>query len=187
MSPILTGVIASGISGNLTPPNSYESIATVVLSSTANTITFSSIPSTYKHLQLRGINLSSGQDNNVMLRFNSDSSNNYSEHAFTGSGVSAGAYNTVPCSFAPAGYTADSTNPYPSVCDILDYSSTNKNKTVRALGGGDRNGSLSYITFNSSAWYNTAAINRIDIVHGNIAGGKVFNAYTTFALYGIKG
>ena len=186
MSPILTGVIASGISGNLST-NSYESIATATLSSTTNTITFSSIPSTYKHLQLRGINLSSGQDNNIMLRFNTDSGNNYSEHAIYSAGTSFGTYNTVPSSYAVAGYTADSTNPYPTVCDILDYSSTNKNKTVRALGGGDRNGSLSYVTFHSSAWYNTNAINRIDIVHGNIAGGKVFNAYTTFALYGMKG
>jgi hypothetical protein len=168
--------------------NSYESIATVTLSSTANTITFSSIPSTYKHLQLRGINLSSGGDNNVMLRFNTDSGNNYTEHAVVGNGTTASAYNTVPSSYAVGGYTADSTYVYPTICDILDYSSTVKNKTVRALGGGDRNNTGNqYITFNSSAWYNTAAINRIDIIHGNIAGGKVFNAYTSFALYGIKG
>jgi len=184
--PTILGITASQISGRLST-TAYESIATVTLSSATNTITFSSIPSTYKHLQLRGINLSSGQDNNVMLRFNTDSGNNYSEHAMYGAGTSSGAYNTVPASYAPAGYTADSTNPYPTVCDILDYSNTNKNKVVRALGGGDRNGSTSYVTFNSSAWYNTAAINRIDIVHGNIAGGKVFNANTSFALYGIRG
>ena len=187
MSPILKGVVASQISGHLSN-NSYESIATVVLSSATNTVTFSSIPSTYKHLQLRSTHLSSGSDNNIMLRFNNDSGNNYSEHAVYGSGTAAAAYSTTSCSFATAGYTADATYPAPSICDILDYANTNKNKTVRALGGSDRNNTgVQYITFNSSAWYNTAAINRIDIVHGNIAGGKVFNTYSSFALYGIKG
>jgi hypothetical protein len=182
--PIL-GVIASSkltaVSGD------YDSIATFTVSSATNTITFSSIPSTYKHLQLRSINLSSGGDNNIILRFNSDSGNNYSEHAVYGSGTAVGAYATTPSPYASAGYTADATYPSPSVCDILDYANTNKNKTVRAFGGSNRNGALSYITYQSSAWMNTAAINRIDIIHGNIGGGKVWNTYTTFALYGIKG
>jgi hypothetical protein len=167
--------------------NSFESIATVTLSSASNTITFNSIPSGYKHLQLRSVNLSSGSDNNIMLRFNSDSGNNYSEHAMFGNGSSTGSYASTSVSYASAGYTADATYPAGSVCDILDYSNANKNTTVRALGGSNRNGNLSYITIHSSAWYNTAAITRIDVVHGNIGGGKVFNTHSTFALYGIKG
>jgi hypothetical protein len=186
--PIIPGVIASQITGRLST-NSFESIATVTLSSASNTITFNSIPSGYKHLQLRSVNLSSGSDNNIMLRFNNDSGNNYSEHAMygSGSGSGTGSYASTSVSYASAGYTADATNPSPSVCEILDYSNANKNTTVRALGGSNRNGSLSYITIHSGAWYNTAAITRIDVIHGNIGGGKVFNTNSTFALYGIKG
>jgi hypothetical protein len=167
--------------------NSYESIATVVLSSTANTVTFSSIPSTYKHLQLRTTHLSSGMNNNIMLRFNSDSGSNYSEHALVGSGSAASSYSTTSASFTTAGYTANATYPGGSICDIFEYSSTVKNKVIRAISSNEDNNTDSYITFNASAWYNTSAINRIDIIHGNIAGGKVFNTYSSFALYGIKG
>jgi hypothetical protein len=186
MSPILKGVVASQITGHLST-NSYESIATVTLSSASNTITFSSIPAGYKHLQLRSINLSTGINNNVMLRFNSDSGSNYSEHALVASGSAASSYSTTNATFSTAGYTANSTYPGASVCDIFDYSSTVKNKTVRAISSNEDNNTDAYITFNASAWYNTSAINRIDVIHGNIAGGKVFNTYSSFALYGIKG
>jgi hypothetical protein len=53
MSPILTGVIASGISGHLTPPwspeGAHDALATVTLSASAASITFAGIPSGYKH------------------------------------------------------------------------------------------------------------------------------------------
>ena len=48
----IAGLYAGGV-----PPvtTAYESIATTTLSSTQATITFSSIPSTYEHLQIRWI------------------------------------------------------------------------------------------------------------------------------------
>lgn len=168
-------------------PTAYESIATVTVASPTSTVNFTSIPSGYKHLQLRSINLSTSINNNIILRFNGDSGTNYSEHALYGSGASIGAYLTSNASYTTAGYTADSTSPGVSVCDILDYSSTTKNKTVRAICGNENNNTNCYITFNASAWYNTSAITSISVVHGNIAGGATFNAYSQFALYGIKG
>jgi hypothetical protein len=56
---ILPGILASGISGHLAPPlaaGSYESIATVTVGSGGTpTISFATIPTNFKHLQLRGI------------------------------------------------------------------------------------------------------------------------------------
>jgi hypothetical protein len=182
--PILGIIASSKLTGEV---GDYESIASFTVSSATSTITFSGIPSTYKHLQLRSINLSDGQDNNIILRFNTDAGNNYSEHALVAQGTTLQAYATTPSSYCSAGYTANATFPSPSICDILDYANTNKNKTIRAFGGSNRNGALSYITYQSSAWMNTAAINRIDVIHGNIASGKVWNTHTSFALYGIKG
>ena len=57
MVSIYPGVVASGISGHLfTPTGRYESIQTATVDSAGTaSITFSSIPSTYTHLQIRGI------------------------------------------------------------------------------------------------------------------------------------
>ena len=83
-----TGVAAS--------TNSYESIATVTVGAGgSSSISFSSIPSTYKHLQIRSINLSSSTDNNILMRFNSDSGANYSRHYVYGDGASVGASATT--------------------------------------------------------------------------------------------
>lgn len=192
MTPILTGIVASGISGHLTPPwspeGAFDALASVTLSSSASTITFTGIPNNYKHLQLRGINLSNGNDNNIMLRFNGVSSAAYSLHAIDGvgstTGISGGG--SANATYASAGYTADGTFPGPVICDIFDYSSSTKNKTTRALGGSTRNGGTEYIAYLSSAWYNTSPITTIEVIHGNIAGGKTFSANTQFALYGVK-
>ena len=53
MTPIL-GIMASAISGNLwAPGKDYDSIATTTLGSSTASVTFSSIPSTYRYLQIR--------------------------------------------------------------------------------------------------------------------------------------
>jgi hypothetical protein len=68
-----------------------------------------------------------------------------------------------------------------SVLDILDYSNTNKYKTLRALDAGDSNGSGN-MEILSNLWMNTAAITSITLTldSGN------FTQYSSFALYGIK-
>jgi hypothetical protein len=167
----------------------YESIATTVVGSGGtSTITFSSIPSTYKHLQVRGIirSTNAGTDANARLRFNSDTGSNYRFHYLGGSGSSAYAGDSGAVTFAYAGLSsaASSTSGVfgVQVIDILDYANTSKNKTVRSLSGVDNNGS-GFIELDSSLWINTAAINNISIffTSGNLA------EYSHFALYGIKG
>ena len=62
---------------------SFESIQTVSLSSAQTTVTFSDIPSTYKHLQIRGFwrgNRATYPVSGTNMRFNSDSGSNYSAH-----------------------------------------------------------------------------------------------------------
>jgi hypothetical protein len=67
--------------------------------------------------------------------------------------------------------------------DILDYTSTNKNKTVRSLGGFDRNGG-GIITLSSSLWFKTPeAITSIRLKPQSSS----WTQYSSFALYGIKG
>lgn len=188
--PIL-GIIASQISGHLIPPagpGSYESIATTTLGSAQSTITFSSIPSTFKHLQVRvfgfGANIGT-----IFMRVNSDTNTaNYRSHFIVGTGASTIAGDLAGrAAYLTAGFTSQFIPTYPSVSitDILDYSNTNKYKTARSLSGSDTNNTGTYngdIALASGVWFNTTAINRLDLF---LDAGN-WGTYTSIALYGIK-
>ena len=97
MSPIL-GIYASSMQPALNA-TSFESIATVnVGSGGASTVSFSSIPSTYKHLQVRLIARGDypGNNDNIVMYFNSDSATtNYTDHRLRGDGASVYANGTT--------------------------------------------------------------------------------------------
>ena len=178
MAPIL-GIWASAAQ----PPQyagSFESIATVTVGSGgAADVTFSSIPGTYTHLQVRGI-FKGDSGTNSRVRFNGDTGSNYASHFLNGNGSSASA---AGFSSLAQFYTPDNDTTYFSawVLDVLDYANTNKYKTMRLLGGFDANGS-GVITLNSGLWQSTSAITSLKIYlnSGNIS------QYSHFALYGIK-
>ena len=185
--PIL-GIIASSQQGGIST-TAYESIATVTLSTTASTINFSSIPSTYQHLQLR-ITGRGGRSlflDNILMSFNGDgTTSNYYNHAMYGDGATVSPSNdgsSYILMYSLAGGTAGSNVFGSIVTDILDYSNTNKNKTARFLGGLDNNGT-GLIAFGSGAWFSTSAINAIQL---SLSTGASFQANTKVALYGIKG
>lgn len=167
-------------------PTSYESIATVTVGSGgAANVEFTSIAGTYTHLQVRGIMRSDGTLDGFNTQFNSDTGSNYTRHRLYGAGSSAAADGNAPRSnitLADGVLTSAGASIFGAVIfDILDYANTNKYKTVRSLGGNDKNGSGS-IWFNSGMWMNTNAITSIKIFPGD---GN-FVQYTQFALYGVK-
>jgi hypothetical protein len=187
----LIGIIAS--SGGVTVSNSYESISTTTVGSGGvSSITFSSIPSTYQHLQIRAIAQASGGSSGLQdlsINFNSDTTgSNYYNHRLWGNGASASA-----TGFAGGGgyylyqgvvANTSSTNIFAGlVIDVLDYANTNKNKTVRSLSGTDLNGS-GQVGLQSGLWINTGAVTSITV---SIPSGSNINQYSQFALYGIKG
>ena len=186
MTKLLPGVVASGISGNLDPGSYYPIATTTVPSAGAATVTFSSIPSTYTHLQVRFI-ARTGSASSVYFRFNNDSSSNYSgRHRLTGDGASAAASGsssqTQIYTFGTSGLPTAGSTFGVGVADILDYANANKYKTFRQLDGWDSNGS-GVLEFVSGAWMSTSAINQINI--GLDTGS--FAQYSSFTLYGIKG
>jgi len=187
--PIL-GITASGITGSTISTSSYESIATVTVGSGGTgTVSFTSIPSTYTHLQIRGITRGtrSNINTNVYFGFNSDTTTgNYYGHGLSGDGSSAGALakigtstNALIVSIAATG-AANTFGGF--VIDILDYANTNKYKTTRSLNGYEDN-SAGAMFLQSGLWMSTSAITSIQITDplGNFA------QYSSFALYGIKG
>lgn len=168
-------------------PPMFDSIATVTVGSGgAASITFSSIPQTYTHLQIRGIS-NSGDASYIAAQFNGDTGTNYSNHAIYGDngGTLVAQANTTTSNvqIARSNYVAGSMFGA-GICDILDYTNTNKYKTTRALAGNDSNGTAGGVIFFSSGnWRSTSAITSISIfpTSGN------FRQYSSFALYGIKG
>lgn len=190
MSPIL-GIYASQISGHLYAA-SYESIATTTVGSGgASSISFTSIPSTYTHLQIRGIGRTNRAANGdyAVVKVNSDAStSNYTSHYLQGNGSTAASGPYVN-SFAGGLWSrwaaaSDGSNIFGAgVMDILDYANTNKYKTFRDLGGLETNTSNSQINFESTVWLSTSAITSITISPG---AGTSWDQYTQFALYGIK-
>lgn len=155
----------------------------------AANITFNSIPSTYKHLQIRAMTRSdraSTAGDGMILRVNSDSGSNYAYHYLQGDGASAtaGADSSVTSVIIPRSGSANQTSGIfgVTVLDILDYKNTSKYKTIRTLGGNDANGS-GIIALFSGLWQNTNAITSITIDQQN---GSNFQQYSNFALYGIK-
>jgi hypothetical protein len=182
----MLGNITAGLYATGSLPTSYESIATVTVGSGGqSTITFSSIPSTYKHLQLRGI----GRDNsgnNVDMTFNSDTGTNYARHRIIGNGTTASSLGTISLASIPLlandGLPTAANTFGVFVIDILDYTNTNKYTTARVLSGQDSNGSGG-VDFTSGLWLNTNAISTITLTGG---GSAIFQQYSQFALYGIK-
>ncbi len=176
---IIPGIIASSYPRAST---AFESIATQTLTSNATTITFSSIPSTYKHLQLRiSGRITAAALGYAYLQFNNDTGSNYYAHRLSGDGATASATSFSPTEIA-AGIIdgRSSTTMTGIILDIHDYSSTSKNKTARSISGSDNNGTGN-ISLMSGLWMSTSAIDSLKIFGNTYASGS------TFALYGIKG
>ena len=183
----LLNVISGLLSGAGAPAstNSYESIATITGTGSSGTISFTSIPSTYKHLQVRLMGKSTSTGTYTLLTFNGDSTSaNYATHSVYGNGSAAGAEAFANNGSMSGGFvTASSDTGFGvAVLDVLDYANTSKNKTLRGLTGRDNNGS-GIVALISGAWFSTSAVNRLDIT---INAGS-WATTSTFALYGIKG
>lgn len=181
MSPIL-GIIASSKLG--APPGAFESIATATGTGSSGTISFTSIPSTYKHLQIRFLAFSTTAGWTISMTTNGAGGTSYARHLLYGNGTSASAKgnastNEIKVSQEVEGVrTSEGTV---GIVDIQDYSATTRNKTVRIFSGMDRNGAGEIDLF-SGLYISTTAITSLNfIIGGNFASTAVFS------LYGIKG
>jgi hypothetical protein len=155
------------------PTPTYTPLATVNLGSSASSVTFSSIPATYRDLILvvNGTNANS-VDN--FWRANGDSGFNYSYIRANNSGNSPVSSKFSGGSEAWAGRIGPDRSTI--ILQFMDYSANDKHKTVltRANVGGTT------VTMEASRWANNSAITSIAI----LASGS-FNANSTFNLYGV--
>jgi hypothetical protein len=202
MSPILgskgsLSASAYGFTSSTGALGSYDSISTAtVTSGGTTTITFSSIPSTYTHLQLRILGRSTfvrGAGSTLPVSMymkigngGTIQSTNYYYHDLRGDGATAVATgssftsavianNAFPAANATSGIFGQ------TIVDILDYTSTVKNKTFRSLAGVDQNGSGLIGLFSALYFGTPLAITDIQLTTDGD-----FAQYSSFALYGIK-
>jgi hypothetical protein len=162
--------------------NYYSIATTTVGAGGVASITFSSIPSTYTHLQLRVI-VRGSANASIYVDSNSDTTN-YARHRLTGDGsatASSGVASPTRALFAGLNGISNTANIFTTVVwDVLDYTNTNKNKTSRYMLGTDYNGS-GQIEFGSSVWLSTSAVTSLTLTPstGTLA------QYSSFALYGV--
>jgi hypothetical protein len=179
------------------PSGAYDSIATVDLSGgAASSITFSSIPQTYTHLQLRFYgrvtNAGTGTSWQRWAINGDTATTSYARHLLVYSVGDGGIVVQASDSASTFGRLAflaaktGNTNPFytGAICDFLDYTNTTKNKVIRTFSGGTDNGGQGTIGISSTVWLNTGAITSINLTDNN---GFDYSQYTHVGLYGIKG
>jgi hypothetical protein len=188
------GIWAASGAGSGAAAGAYELISTVNPTG-VTTVTFSSIPQTYKHLQVRLTSRNSNTTTYNMearLTMNGVGGTSYSYHRMYGQGssVTSSAQTALPwirmpyqsASFASAGASVFGA----TIIDILDYTSTTKNKTVRALGGlaGVVATDNQRVDLVSGALYSTSAVTSLSYFWET---SDNFSTGSRVSLYGIKG
>lgn len=175
-------------------PITYVNIASTVLSTTPNIVTFSGIPNTYTDLVLRMSSRNSSAGSNQINEFylNNDTSTLYSQTLLQGRGTGT----TSSISYGTQGnhrieYMTSASNVANSFGSAEIYipnylASTNKASATFAVSGNNGNPPDMFVTLHGSLYRSTTAISRIDIRPNNWGGGGTFVANSSFYLYGIK-
>lgn len=172
--PII-GIMASSMRADM---NSYESIQSVTVGSGgATSIDFTSIPSTYKHLQLRGIYRQNGVVDWMAMTVNGSALG--FRHLFWGTGgPGIGAYGDSATQFIRLG-----TGFACFILDIYDYANTNKHKTLKVSSGFSYDSGNGSVGITSNRFASNNAITSLSFINNN---GN-YSQYSSIALYGLKG
>ena len=177
------GILAASGAGFV---DAYEHIATAFGTGSSATITFSDIPQDYKHLQIRYMGRPASSGGRLYLRMNGVSSaSNYRSHALFASSTTNSSvdYTTSTAIDFQRGFDITTANAFiGGIIDLLDYTSTSKNTTIRALYGGV--GNANAIHLQSGVFRNTAAVTSLTMTNN-----AAINITSTsrFSLYGIRG
>lgn len=178
------------------PTGSYDALATyTVPSGGVTSITFAGLPTNgqYKHLQIRVLLRGQAADTagQSWIRFNGVSTDSYTWHGVYGTGGSIGTenqlYSAKDAAYSQFRHTSGNSGSGQfgvGICDILDYSSNVKYKTIKTLSGYD-SVSSGQIRFYSGALISTLdPINQITIQDQS---GSGYAQYSQVSIYGIKG
>lgn len=156
----------------------YTPLANVTLTASASSVTFSSIPATYRDLVVVAQVRSASGSVNLNTRFNSDTGNNYNHIWMYGDGSSALSFSSANrANIQIAIGSGTTTNALNTITSVLDYSATNKHKST--LSRGDE---PAFTSAGAGRWANTAAVTSVQIYNTTV---DSYAIGSTFALYGI--
>lgn len=157
--------------------------STTVSNTSTGTVSFSSIPQTFTHLQIRGFHAGYLPSTTSIdaLYFSSLAGSTPSYwHSLTGDGASASSTGSASNISVGIVYTMPTPTYWSNtIIDILDYTNTNKNKTVKSLSGFDRNGGGTVGLWSVLNSANTNAVTSLTLSGGGsyIANGSRFDLY----------
>ena len=186
MSFMLLGILNSQAAGG-GGGAAFEHIETInITNGSTQTTTFSSIPTGYKHLQIRGLVKSSraSGDDPMSVVVNGNNSAVYTWHWLRGDGsndYSEGytARTYMRMDKCAATYFSNVYEYTPFVMDITDYTNTAKNTTMRYFSH-----AVSTTYFGSGLYQSTAAVS--SLTFGFDISASYFVAGTRLSLYGVK-
>ncbi|MCX7180708.1 MAG: hypothetical protein NTX56_18745 [Proteobacteria bacterium] len=191
--PIIGTIASSTQQGLSTLTDAYDSIGSVTVSSSTASIVFTGVPSTYQHLQIRGLfrsDKSADTNADLYLYLNGDTSQaNYTRHYLRGNGTAASAYGTAASAAPVAGEAPAVSSPASvfgaTIIDIFDYANVNKYTTVRTFHGDEQSTGTtqSNIYQTSSLWSNLSPVTTLTFT---LQASTNFVNYSSFALYGVK-
>ena len=161
------------------PTTTYTPIASTTLTGTQTTVTFSSIPGTYRDLIVIISALASNNVSSPYLTINADTGANYNRVRMSGDGASTFSNAQTGQTSALLRYQGgiSNTTPTPIIIDFLDYSATDKHKTF--LSKCQNAAAATDIT--AHRWASTSAITTLAFD----LGGLNWAAGSTFSLYGV--
>ena len=163
-----------------------EAIATHYLEADAASVTFSSIPATYEHLQVRGSHRAAGAvgGQSFYIELNATAGTGYSSHVIRAHSTTVGANALTGTAYiqiydASHGSSVDAAEYATIFMDVLDYANTNKNTTVQFVAGTALTHGASRVSVGSGLWDDTAAITQIKFTpsNGNMVRGSGFTLY----------
>jgi hypothetical protein len=161
------------------PTPTYTALANLTLSSAASTITFGSIPATYRDLVVT-VQGNTSANSAIRMTFNSDSGTNYFWQRLSTTGAAAptaaAATNSTFVNLANIPL-ATTTSAIQIMVNVMDYSATDKHKSALSRSGNAANG----VEVTANRWANTSAITSIQVT----AATGSWAIGSTFALYGI--
>jgi hypothetical protein len=160
------------------PTATYIALANLTLSSGDSSITFSSIPATYRDLVLVVSGSSTG-GGFFAMKLNS-SATGYSRIAMAGNGSTTTSYTGGSSEYIDTGFAIGANNSFVHISNFIDYSATDKSKSVLVRGNTPANTANQPIAAGYFRWDSNNAINSIEVFMGNN-----FDSGTTFSLYGI--
>ena len=164
----------------------YTLISSNVLSSSAASVTFSAIPSTYTDLVLRMSTRSSDSGNSTVIQvtFNGDTATNYSTTLVGNYAGTALSVRTTSASFSRSWTegTILTANTFTNNELYIPSYTASQNKPLSSFDVLEDNTASGYVLSTAALWRNTAAINSMTLTNsaGNFVSGS------SFYLYGLR-